>query len=124
MKYIRIKGDTNDADYTETFNAISDEDLAAIQPMIDAIKAFVPYEASIKRDSSVKWTHNHNYVNSEWCRDDLGEKDASEYYIPIVGEECFEHFADIAPYNIHTIKSIHVYEVTEEKQLYKHSYAR
>ena len=55
-------GKRNDGDYITTVSTISEKDLAAIKPLIAAIKDFKSYEVEYKGYDGVKnkWTHHHN----------------------------------------------------------------
>jgi hypothetical protein len=105
---ITIVADTNDADYVTSINEISDEDLALIKPLIEAIRMFTPY--STNKDG-MKWQHSHNYPNGEYApRTDLGEMTTRELYCDF-DEEVFQIFEYLCPtgeYGIHSIKSIHI----------------
>lgn len=110
---IKIKADTNDADYVMEISKISDEDLNKIKPLIAAIKAFKPYRT--KKDG-LHWTHHHNYPCGEHCpRTDLGEKHPRDIYRGF-DEDTWQIFENLLPhgeYGIHTIVSI---EVTPHKK--------
>lgn len=101
--YIRIQADTNDADYVESFHQITKEEIELIIPVIEEIK-------------KVK---NHNFLNRECIRRDLGEKEPYDYYV----KECgvpglnFEIFSGFVPYGIHTIEEIEIYDVLDSRTL-------
>jgi hypothetical protein len=117
-KFLFIKADTNDADYVESMEAISDEQLKKFMPLIKAIKDFKPYKTKSELGSS--WTHDNNWPDSEYNREDLGEKSVNEIYKDVVSEEVMEEFRDFVPYGehgVHTIESIKVYEVSNVKEL-------
>ena len=106
MKYLIIKVDTNDADYVSNINKISDEDILAIMPLINALKAF---------SDANRW--EHNYPRGECHRPDMGEKSVKELY-PDITEETFDIFNGFLPsteYGFHTIESIDVIEGTMER---------
>lgn len=112
MLEIKIVVDENDADYLTSVREISDEDLAKIMPLIEAIKQFKPY--SLKAGQyGLTWTHDHNYVTGECQREDLGEKSVEEYYSQIDSEthELFQEFCPFSEHGFHTIKSIEVYPI-------------
>lgn len=114
---IKIKADTNDADYIEKVSSISEEELDKIRPLIKAIKKFKPYKSKVDgRD----WSHHHNYSYGECLREDLGEKSPRELYKGI-DKEAFEIFEELCPYDeygFHTVESIEVWpDVPVEKLL-------
>ena len=124
--YIRIVADTNDADYIETFQSITQKELADIMPMIKAIKAFKPYETKTA-DGEMDWTHRHNYPDFDRCRNDLGDLSIYDYYVKSgrVTEDQFEAFEDIRPHGeqgVHTIVSVEIIEVANVKELFLHKY--
>ncbi len=122
-KYIIIQADTNDGDYVQSKNLITNEQLELIKPVIEAIKNFKPYESMTKgRGEPQPWTHNSNYPWGECIREDLGQLSAEEYYVGIEGitSEQFEVFDNFVPYNeygIHTIEKVEILEVTNEERL-------
>lgn len=110
---IKIKADTNDADYVMEISQISDEDLTKIKPLIAAIKAFKPYKTKTDPNCGYQmdWQHHHNYPCGEYSpRKDLGEKHPREIY-PGFDEDTWQIFEDLLPHGengIHTIVSIQV----------------
>lgn len=121
---LSIKADTNDADYVTNQIVVTPEQLAAYEPVFEAIKKFKPYKT--KSESGSSWTHNHNWPMGEHCpRTDLGEKFPAEIYAGVLTEDQVEMFSDICPmgeYGIHTIIEIKVMEVADEKVYYQHKY--
>lgn len=126
MKYIRVVADTNDADYIETFKPISDKDLERISPIIQAIKAFQPYQSSYLSSASrdgpktVKSYHRHNYPTRNRCREDMGERPVSEIYNHVNQDDLYYFEEEYVPSNefgIHTIKSIEILEITHIDKL-------
>jgi hypothetical protein len=118
-KFLFIKADTNDADYVESMGLVSDKQLEKFMPLIEAIKNFKPYKTKTE-DGEMDWTHDHNWPDSEYNRDDLGEKPVNEIYKDVVSEDVLEEFRDFVPYGehgVHTIESIKVYEVSNVKEL-------
>lgn len=112
MKYIIVTADTNDADYINNKSPITDEQIAQLMPLIEAIKNFKPYKG--------KYMCNHNWTVGDCFRGDLGEKTPEELYEGVVSEEVFEMFNELLPwgeYGIHTIKMIEVIEVVSEIRL-------
>ena len=104
MLYLTIKADTNDGDYVECTHEITLEQLAEITPMIDAIKAFKPYETDVY---DIESTHNHNYPVGECVCEWSGEKSAYELYSTVPGFDLFDStFIPHAEYGIHTIVEI------------------
>lgn len=122
MKYIKIVADTNDADYVESFNPISEEDLTKVMPIILAIKGFVPYK-TLTEDKEMEWTHRNNYPINDCCRTDLGERSAYDIYVTNgeISEEVFElwdeNFVPTNQYGIHSITSVKIIEVSNIKVL-------
>lgn len=115
MKYILICGDTNDGDYIDSINKIDDGTFESIKPLIQAIKDFQPYTVKTNNSYATDWTHKSNFPNSEYNREDLGEKSAQELYKDIVSEDVFETFIELIPHGehgIHTIKEIKILEVS------------
>lgn len=110
MSYLLIiKADTNDADYIESTNVISQEELDRFMPLINAIKKFKPYKSKGR-------THYHNFPVGECCREDMGEKSIQEIYSKI-NEDIVDEFNDMVPYSeygTHTIQSIKLYEIVGE----------
>jgi len=113
--YINIKADTNDGDYISEMSEISEEELELIRPVVESIKAFKPYKGK-------NWSHENNFPCGDCCREDLGQKEAEEYYVGggLVTQEQFDAFMEFAPhgeYGIHTIESVEVFHVTEVHSL-------
>ncbi len=97
---IMIRVDTNDGDYIEETNKITQKNLDKIKPLIKAIKNF-------KKD--------YNYPYGECCDDD---KDVREMYD--FDEEIFDLFENYTPsydYGFHTIKRIEVFPLREKQRL-------
>jgi hypothetical protein len=114
MKYLFVQADTNDADYVSKFTEISDEDLAKLMPLFEAIKAFKRYKGKCKDGPA--WEHNHNFPwgSGEYVpRKDLGEKTVWEIYPEY--KEAIRIFVDqywpYGEYGIHTIDNIKVFNV-------------
>jgi hypothetical protein len=106
QKYIVIKADTNDADCITEMSVISDEDLAIIQPVIDLLK-------------SKRKERRHNWEIGECERDGT----IHERYVEtgLLTEEQVDVFDEYVPhgeYGIHTIESIRLLVVSEEKTLF------
>lgn len=99
MKYIVIEADTNDADYIEKSDFITDQDLNLIRPLLDALK---------KRESK-----RHNWVTSEYCDD----QNPYEMYHKFTEKQIdmMNQYVPYGEYGIHTITSIKIYEVTNEE---------
>jgi len=120
-KFLKVTADTNDADYVTKFTEISEADLVIILPLIRAIKDFKPYKVK-KKDNmgGYEWTHSHNFPDSQYRREDLGEQSVYEIYED-VGEKVIDIFTQkYCPYGengIHTIESISLYEVVNEEIL-------
>ena len=115
---ITVIVDTNDGDYINQVQEISQEELDEIMPLIEAIKNFKPYKVKAR---GLEWTHSHNYSYGECLRKDLGEKSPQELY-PDVDEEIFEIFEEsFLPmnneYGFHTIKSITISPLVKRQEL-------
>ena len=108
---ITIVVDENDADYLTKVSEIFDEELAAIMPLIKAIKKFKPYKWKDPEDSAFNYAHTHerNYPTGEMIREDLGEKPPRELYK--FDEEIFDVFENFLPdpeHGFHDIVSIEI----------------
>jgi hypothetical protein len=80
MKYLLVVADTNDADYIQTFEKISDRDLEILKPLFKAIKNFKPY---VTTGDYGEREHHHNFPTNDCCRDDLGEKTVEQIYADV-----------------------------------------
>jgi hypothetical protein len=105
--YINITADYNDGDYISEMNEITQESLDFIRPVIKAIQEF---------------DGGNNFPTGECYRSELGELSARELYVDsgLVSQEQFDAFRKLTPsseFGIHTIESIHLYEVLKETQL-------
>lgn len=119
-KYIIIKADTNNADYVQSKNLITNEELELIKPLITEIKNFKSYQGKEYFPGKF-WNHNNNYPTNNCIREDLGQLSAQEYYKSKgISDEIFEIFDELRPYGeygIHTIESIEILEVINEEKL-------
>ncbi len=105
----------------------NEEEINKFLPLIDAIRNFQLYEVSLFRhDASApfRWKHNDNWPEGErGCKAGLGGKNIYELYNEYVDESIIEQFNDLVPKadegNVHTIKSIKLIKVIEEKELLK-----
>ena len=114
--YIKIKVDTNDADYNMEFTEIDEETLSIITPLIEAIKNFKPF------DTGEGHTQRKNFPFGECLRSDLGEKSIEELYVQtgLCTEEALDIFLEMLPYGeygFHTIESIEIFKVSEKIKL-------
>lgn len=112
--YIEITADTNDADYVTKVEAITQESLEQLVPIIKAIKEFKSYKYKDVDGSGLVWTHGHNFPSEP--RDDLGEKSIQELYGGI-NDDALEMLMEMVPYEAHTIASVKVYEKVNEQTL-------
>lgn len=114
---ITIVVDTNDADFRTQVNRITEEELATIKPLIEAIKEFKPYK--IKTGLGYDRSHQNNYPTQDCCREDLGQKTVYEYYSEISEEvhELFQEFCPMDEHGFHTVESIHLTPVVEKEKL-------
>ena len=93
-KYIYIKVDTCDADYQASLNAITDEEIELIAPLI----------------KSIMNTERHNYDTRCIYDDDLYEKLQKEYQF---SQEVHETFIDLCPSveeGFHTVAEVKIIE--------------
>jgi hypothetical protein len=117
-----IKADTNDANYIQSVQDITQEELNALLPIFEAIKNFKPYITKGTGQSELEWTHDHNWPgDGEYCpRTDLGEKYPAEIYAGILTEDQVELFNEYRPYggecDVHSIVKITVLEYIDEKE--------
>lgn len=93
-KYILIRADTNDADYIEELNIISDTQVDII---IDIL-------SKINKDSS---------GTISWKTLDVADEELWEQHPELTVEECeiLDTYVPSGEYGIHTIESIEIYEV-------------
>ena len=120
QKYLLVEVDTNDADYIEKLEPVTEKQLVKLKPLFEAIKSFKPYEtADPKISPTYSWKHSNNFPYGEVHRGDLGEKSADELYADHA--EALELFCnEFLPYNeygLHTIKSIRVLAVVGDDRL-------
>lgn len=114
-KYLIVKADTNDADFITRKEEITDDQLAELQPLFEAIRNFKPYKG---KDTTWNHSHDNNYPTGDCHREDLGELSAEELYGNIQGFQLFdESFCPYDEYGIHTIESVDVLVVTDEKKI-------
>ena len=110
MKYVLIKGDTNDADYAYNLEKIEDpNDLEIIKKLVSAIK---------------EYDLNHKYNGCNWPNHETAKESPEEIYKDVLTEEeiCILQDSYI-PYNgsdnrIHSIDSIKIFEVSSVEELY------
>ena len=99
QQYIIIKGDTNDADYTTAISKITNEQLAEIQPVIDAI---------IAKKKTHPWEHN-------WPIYEYADESPKDLYPQLTEDQIAIFEEGFVPSGIHSIDSIKVWQVAEEK---------
>jgi hypothetical protein len=98
-KILIIKADTNDADYVEESNEITDDELRDILPVIEAIKKY-------------KGPHN-------WPEYEYSDESPFDIY-PQLTEDQIEAFSGLTPtgeYGIHTIESIRLLTILDDQNL-------
>jgi len=118
VKYLYVVGDQNDADYVTKLKPIEQSDLDRFMPLIQAIKDFKFYSGVSK--SGMSFTHQHNWPRNEYCpREDLGEKPVEEIYGHIDPELIEEFEETYIPWDIHSVESIEVLEITKRRNLLK-----
>lgn len=108
MKYILIKADTNDADYTTSKHSITDQQIEEIRPVVTAIKAFRPYKTLYKGREEY---HEYNYPRYDGR--DRG-KSPEELYGHLPGFQLFDEMAPYGENGIHTIVGVEIIEVLEK----------
>jgi hypothetical protein len=106
-KYLVITGDVNDGDYVMCQHAITDKQIEALTPIIEAIK-----------DYKIK-----NYHGCNWNIGYSSQPGPQEIYKGILTEQDIDSFSGWLPCGengegIHSIESITVLVVTEEIQLF------
>lgn len=92
-----IKADTNDADYVHRITEVTPETIEELIPVIEAVKA----------------------KDGQWPRGEYADGDPEEIYEGILTPEQIDNFGGFCPYGehgIHTIASIKVLTVVEEKR--------
>lgn len=102
-KYLEITADPNDADYVTERTVVTDEQLEAIKPVIEAIK-------NCKAD--------HNWETGEMKADCTPQKLYVD--IGILSKDqikLFDNFLPYSEYGIHTIESVKLLVVQEEIDL-------
>lgn len=108
MLCLKVKVDTNDADYMTHEKRITPEMVERLKPLFKAIKDFKPYKTKTKYGLN-DWQYRHNYPFGECLREDMGEKSPKEIYSNIDPEliEIFEEdYIPYPRYGFHTIVSI------------------
>lgn len=129
-KYLLVESDHNDADYMSRLEPISDEDLETLRPVFKAIKNFKPYTNYYdQKQHDIKGTvkkvishHRHNWPRGEYCyRPDMGEKSVEEIYPNLTEDQIGlfeEEFLETSENgDVHTVESIRLLTVTEDKKL-------
>ena len=112
MKYLKIKGDWNDADYVYRFQPISDETITMITPVVEAIKEF-------NADTANKWDR-HNWDTNTRGR---GHKTPKELYVDTgkITQEAYEVFDGLLPSGyescIYHVASVEILEITNIDKL-------
>lgn len=101
INYLIIKADTNDGDYIYSVNAIDDESLKKIKPVIYAIK-----------------NNKNDYLVANFRNLRNNEKSAEQRYSNIAG---FDEFNELVPFldnnDVHTINSIEVLQTINRVKL-------
>lgn len=107
-KYIIIKADTNDADYTEKCSIIKSVEGWITKEEIEQLVT--------KLADALKQTNNHH----NWPNFESSDKDPYDLYVPeFLTNEEVETINELCmiPYDIHSIKSIKILTVVEEIKL-------
>jgi hypothetical protein len=107
---IKIKADTNDADYITGINILNEEDLPTILKVIAAIKDF---DSRTRRGSGqYNWFTGYSYG----CI----RPGPRVVYEGVLTEEEIDTFDEYCPHGedgIHTIESVEIYEVINKEVL-------
>ena len=103
MKYLFVEADTNDADYVQSMEKITEKQLVAFSPLLKAIKDF-----------KSKKPYEHSWPDGEYCNGSTQE------LYPDIDTELIEEFKEFVPrgeHGVHSIESIKVYEVSSVNEL-------
>lgn len=116
QKFIVIKADTNDADYIHGKCPITDEEIEAIKPVIEQLKARRDKLNDDRHKNWNKW--RHNWENSEYGGRCGTPK---EMYVDtgLLTQEQVDLFEEFVPYGesgVHTIESVEI--VLEGEKLF------
>lgn len=107
---IRVRADTNDADYIDNIQTLNEEDLPTILKVIAAIKEF---DATHRRGSGqYNW-----YARDSYGRDRPGPREVYEDVLTEEDIEIFEEYIPCGEDGIHTIESVEIYEVINKEVL-------
>lgn len=98
-KYILVRADTNDADYIEELNSISDAHESRLIDILSKIK---------KDDGEISWRTG-----------DMASEDLMEQHPELTeGEiDLLDQYTPHGEYGVHTIDSIEIYEVINVRTL-------
>lgn len=114
-KYIYITADTNDGDYVSNLSEISDGDVKLLEPVFAALQKRAD---KLNEDLHANWNEwRHNWFRSEYGRGVPPEM----MYEDVLTKEQIEIFDEYAPYfesGIHTIESIEIFEVSNERPIF------
>lgn len=118
---LAIEVDENDADYLTKISDISEDELAQLEPVFEAIRNFQPYKGKSK-SYGLEWEHSHNWPSGgEYSpRVDLGEKYPRDIY-PQLTDDQIEMFEERCPFGengFHSVESITVFEVIAERKVF------
>ncbi len=102
-KYLVVTVDVNDADYVTIHRKISEDELATLTPLFQAIKEFKP----IGKD-------RNNFPYNEYLRDGCKSVEQLYEHIPEPTLALFYNFLPNSEEGCHTIESIEVMEVTNK----------
>lgn len=113
---LRLKVDTNDADYKYHKMEISKSDIEPIKEMCQAISKFKPYKTKGKHFTL---EHRHNFPTGsmygfDMCRPDLGGLSCEEYYVGkgLVSQRSFDVFSKYVGRKVfHTIHKVDINDV-------------
>ncbi len=102
MKYVKVKVDSNDADYLETTQIVQDADIPILKKVGEAIKNF-------------NSTHPRGHGDYNWPRSEYRDSTPEETYEGILTEDdiqCMDDYCPYGEYGFHTIEEIKIFEIT------------
>lgn len=102
-KYVEIRADQNDADYITERSSIEEDDIPLLQKICDILK-------------------NNGY---EWCKSDFTSETPRDPYVQykdLLTEDEITFFDELCPYNIHSIDSVTILNITYKESLLGYSW--
>lgn len=104
-KYIRIKADTNDADYIEKTNVLKDEDESLVRRWAEALK---------DGSNRAEWGHN-------WPTNEFREESVHDLYEGVfTKDELYrvDRYVPYGEYGVHTVEEVEIFEKLNEERLF------